>query len=59
MFSESLDFIYQKCKRKQLGFPFFFFVTTKQNKMKKSRHTCRCCYGETHAEFNEKIKNKN
>lgn len=41
MFSESLDFIYEKCKRKQLGFPLF--VTTKQNKMKKFWHTCRCC----------------
>ena len=32
MFSESLDFIYEKCNRKKLGFSFFLWnYRTKQN----------------------------
>ena len=55
MFSESLGFIYEKCKRKKLGFPFFLSLEL-QNKTKwKNFDTfAGVVKEETRADFNKK-----
>ena len=54
MFSESLGFIYEKCKRKKLGFPFFSLEL--QNKIWKNFDTLVGVVKEEHVQILTKNK---